>query len=381
MQPRHPHPVASAAVFGYEPGVDRANKNGRSPRTTYAAAGVSIAAADQMEDVIGPLVRKTYGPRVLPSHGAFAGLFRLDYDEKLFKRNYREPVLVGCTDGVGSKLLVAIQARRLTTVGIDLVAMNVNDLLCCGAEPLFFLDYIAVHKLQPPLVAALLEGVVAGCEQAGCALLGGETAELPDLYRKKHFDLAGFAVGVVERSRLFAPGHVQPGDRLLGLASSGLHSNGYALARKLLLEDARLPLDAPVRALGEPLVDALLRPTRIYVKPVLRVLRQYRRRLMISGMAHITGSGIPGNVPRMLPPDCDAVLRRGAWPIPPIFGLLEHCGVAEEELYRVFNMGLGFVLAVRPTSARVVARRLERAGEQVFEIGRVRRGSGRVEFA
>ncbi len=352
----------------------------RPPRVTYAAAGVNLAAADEAVDRIGPLVRRTYGPRVLPSHGAFAGMFRLDYDEKLLAHNYRRPILVGCTDGVGSKLLVAIQARRYNTVGIDLVAMNVNDLLCCGAEPLFFLDYVAVHKLDPPLVAQIVEGIVAGCEQAGCALLGGETAELPDLYRKRHFDLAGFAVGVVERGRIMSPKHVRPGDHLIGLLSSGLHSNGYALARKLLLQDAKLPLSEPSRALGEPLVEALLRPTRIYVRPVLDALRCYQRRPLITGLAHITGSGLPGNVPRMLPPDCDAVIRRGSWPVPPIFGLLEHHGIAEEEMYRVFNMGIGFVLAVRPRSASIVERRLRKAGTEPVVIGRVKRGSGRVEL-
>lgn len=353
----------------------------REPTVTYAAAGVSLAAADEMEDRIGPLVRRTYGPRVLPSHGGFAGLFRLDYNERLFAQNYRDPVLVACTDGVGSKLLVAIQAKRYDTVGIDLVAMSVNDLLCCGAEPLLFLDYIALHKLNPAFVAEIVSGVVAGCEQAGCALLGGETAEMPDLYRKRHFDLAGFAVGVVERARMMSPARVRPGDVLIGLASSGLHSNGYALARRLLLHSAGLKLSETVRSLGEPLVDALLRPTRIYVRPVLDVLRRYRRQMMITGLAHITGSGLPGNVPRLLPADCDAVIRRGAWPIPPIFGLLEHHGVAEDEMYRVFNMGIGFVLAVRPQSARIVQARLEHAGEQAFVIGRVRRGHGCVEIA
>jgi phosphoribosylformylglycinamidine cyclo-ligase len=352
----------------------------RAPRLTYRAAGVDLDAADALEDLIAPLVRRTYGPRVLASHGAFAGLFRLDDDNGLLAHHYRKPVLVGCTDGVGSKLLVAIQARRHDTVGIDLVAMNVNDLLCCGAEPLFFLDYIALHKLRPLLVAQIVAGIVAGCEQAGCALLGGETAEMPDLYRNRDFDLAGFAVGVVERDRMLAPGHVQPGDHLVGLASSGLHSNGYALVRKLLLADMGLPLDKPVRALGEPLVDALLRPTRIYVRPVLDALRCYRERPLITGMAHITGGGLPGNVPRMLPADCDALVRRGSWPIPPIFGLLEHLGVAEDEMYRVFNMGVGFVLAVRPKSVHAVVRRLTRAGEQAFIIGRVARGRGRVEF-
>jgi phosphoribosylformylglycinamidine cyclo-ligase len=351
----------------------------RRPRLTYQAAGVNLEAADQAVDLIGPLVRRTYGPSVLPSHGAFAGMFRLDYNG-LFARHLRDPVLVGCTDGVGSKLLVAIRAGRFDTIGIDLVAMNVNDLLCCGAEPLFFLDYVAVHRLKPEFLRQVVSGIVAGCEQAGCALLGGETAEMPDLYRKKHFDLAGFAVGVVERSRMMSPANVRPGDHLVGLLSSGLHSNGYALARKLLLEDAKLPLNEPVRALGEPLVDALLRPTRIYVRPVLDALHHYRERPLITGLAHITGSGLPGNVPRMLPADCDAVIRRGAWPIPPIFGLLEHLGVAEDEMYRVFNMGLGLVLAVRPKAVNIVVRRLNKAGEQAVVVGRVRRGSGRVEL-
>jgi phosphoribosylformylglycinamidine cyclo-ligase len=361
--------------------VTRRNRKKRDASLTYRAAGVDLDAADAMEDLIGPLVRRTYGPRVLPSHGAFAGLFRLDYDDGLLARHYRKPVLVGCTDGVGSKLLVAIRARRFGTIGIDLVAMSVNDLLCCGAEPLFFLDYVAVNKLKPQFVAEIVSGVVAGCEQAGCALLGGETAEVPDLYRKRHFDLAGFAVGVVERGRMLGPANVRPGDRLVGLASSGLHSNGYALVRKLLLNEAKLPLDKPVRALSEPLVDALLRPTRIYVRPVLDALARYRERVMITGMAHITGGGLPGNVPRLLPPDCDAVLRLGAWPIPPIFGLLEHHGVAEEEMYRVFNMGIGYVLAVRPMSVDAVVRRLTRSGAQAYVIGQVRPGHGRMEMA
>ncbi|RMF72212.1 MAG: phosphoribosylformylglycinamidine cyclo-ligase, partial [Planctomycetota bacterium] len=299
---------------------------------------------------------------------------------RLFKHNYEEPVLVACADGVGSKLLLAIRSRRYDTIGVDLVAMNVNDLLTTGAEPLFFLDYIAVNKLKPEIAAQIVAGVADGCSEAGCALLGGETAEMPDLYRKNHFDLAGFAVGVVERRRLVRRERVRPGDNLIGLLSSGLHSNGYALARKLLLRDAGLKLDDAPRALGEPLLDALLRPTRIYARAVLAVLRHYSSRPPVSGMAHITGGGLPGNVSRMLPARCDAVIRRGAWPIPPIFGLLEHFGVAEDEMYRVFNMGIGFVLAVRPRSTGVVLRMLRRAGEQAEVIGRIRRGSGRVEI-
>jgi phosphoribosylformylglycinamidine cyclo-ligase len=288
--------------------------------------------------------------------------------------------LVACTDGVGSKVLVAIQTRRLETVGVDLVAMNVNDLICCGAEPLLFLDYVAVHKLDPRQVATLVAGIAAGCEEAGCALLGGETAEMPDLYRRGHFDLAGFAVGVVDRTRMVQRDLVRPGDVLIGLASSGLHSNGYALARKALLGPGAYELDSNLRPLGEPLADALLRPTRIYVRPVLDALRAYHRKQMISGLAHITGGGLPGNLPRILPPDCGAVLARGSWPVPPIFGLIERRGVAEEEMYRVFNMGVGFVVAVRPKSAAAVERRLRRSGAEPTVIGRVRNGRGEVEI-
>jgi phosphoribosylformylglycinamidine cyclo-ligase len=347
---------------------------------TYRDAGVDLAAADALVERIAPAVRRTYGPRVLGGHGGFAGLFRLDHDTKLFARNYRDPVLVSCTDGVGSKVLVAAQARRYDTVGIDLVAMSVNDLLTCGAEPLFFLDYVAVPQLDPETVAQIVRGVAAGCEQADCALLGGETAELPELYRRGHFDLAGFAVGVVERPRMMQRDFARPGDDLIGLASSGLHSNGYTLVRKLLLRDLGLRLAEPARGLGEPLADTLLRPTRIYARAVLQALRHYRGRPRITAMAHITGGGLPGNVPRVLPANCDAVIRRGAWPVPPIFGLLEHHGVPEDEMYHVFNMGIGYVLAVRSKSTSTVEHILRRAGEQPFVIGQVKRGRGRVEL-
>lgn len=352
----------------------------RSAPRTYAEAGVNLEAADEMVSRIVPLVRRTFGPRVVGDLGGFAGAFRLDFDERLFARNYREPVLMACTDGVGSKVLIAAQAERYDTVGIDLVAMSVNDLLTTGAEPLFFLDYVAVNKLEPARLEQIVAGVVRGCEEAGCALLGGETAEMPDLYQPGHFDLAGFAVGVVERRRTITAGLVKPGDEVLGLASSGVHSNGYALVRRLLLEDAGLSLSQRLPVLNESLGDALLRPTRIYVRPVIEALHHYRGRPRITGMAHITGGGLPGNLPRMLPPDCDLVIRRGSWPQPPVFGLISRYGVAEDEMMRVFNMGIGFALAVRPKSSAVVARVLEKAGEQVYSIGRVRRGRGRVEF-
>ncbi len=354
------------------------SSNGKSH--TYRGAGVDIDAGNEAVRRMAPRVRATFGPRVIADLGGFAGAFRLDYDEKLFAHNYRDPVLVSCADGVGSKVLLAIQARRYNTVGIDLVAMNVNDLLTSGAEPLFLLDYIAVNKVEPDTVAALVDGIAAGCEQAGCALLGGEVSEMPDLYRQRDFDLAGFAVGVVERKRMLNVNHVRPGDDIIGLASDGLHSNGFSLVRKVLLKDARLPLSKPVHSLGEPLVDALLRPTRIYVKPIVSLLRRYTRRVMIKGMAHVTGGGIPGNLPRMLPKDCDIVIRAGSWPIPPIFGLLEHHGIDETEMYRVFNMGIGFALAVRPRSTAAVVRALEKEGEAAYVIGRVKRGRGRLEL-
>ncbi len=353
----------------------------RKRRTTYAAAGVSLEAADAFVDRIKGPVRRTYGPRVLAAHGGFAGLFRLDYDERLFARNYRDPVLVACTDGVGSKVLLAQQTGRFDSVGIDLVAMSVNDMLTCGAEPLFFLDYLAVNRLDPEQTAALVEGIADGCQQSGCALLGGETAEMPDLYRPGHFDLAGFAVGVVERKRMLDPRRVQPGDELIGLASSGIHSNGYGLVRKLLLEDVGLQLDAHIKHLNAPLGSVLLEPTRIYVRAILDVLGRYRARPPVTAMAHITGGGLPGNLARVLPPGVDAVIRRGTWSIPPIFGLLQRYGVEEEEMYRVFNMGIGFVLVVRKRSVAAIMRTLEKAGEHPTVIGRIRRGRGRVELS
>lgn len=361
-------------------GTNHARSTARPTTKTYAAAGVDIDAADAAVDRIGPLVRRTFGPRVFADHGGFAGAFRLDYDEKLFQRNYKEPVLVSCTDGVGSKVLIAAAMKRYDTVGIDLVAMSVNDLLTTAAEPLFFLDYLALNKLDPAVVEQLVAGVAVGCEQSGCALLGGETAEMPDLYAAGHFDMAGFAVGVAERRRMMSVKNVKPGDEVIGLASSGLHSNGYALARRLLLKEARLALGAAPRALGEPLGEAMLRPTRIYVRSVMSIMQRYSKRTPVTGMAHITGGGLPGNLPRVIPPTVDILLRRGAWPVPPIFGLLEHHGVEEGEMYRVFNMGIGYALIVRPKSVAAIMRQLERMGESPYLIGRVKNGKGRVEI-
>mgnify|MGYP000072065884 CR=1 FL=1 len=347
---------------------------------TYKASGVDIEANDRMVELIRPIVRATYGPRVLGGHGGFAGLFRLNGDSGLLHGDFRDPVLVGCTDGVGSKVLIARESGHLDTVGIDLVAMSVNDLLTLGAEPLFFLDYVAVHRLVPQQVAVLVEGIAAGCREAGCALLGGETAEMPDVYRPDDFDLAGFAVGLVDRGRIIDGSGIEPGDAVIGLPSSGLHSNGYALARRLVFKEARLRYDSVVPQVGCPIGDELLKPTRIYVRPVLSVLRRYHRKRVIRGMAHITGGGLPGNVVRILPEGCAARLDTRSWPVPPIFGFLQSIGVRRAEMFRVFNMGIGYVLVVRPAFVQAIVGHFRRRGLEARVIGRIRRGRQAVEL-
>ncbi len=343
---------------------------------TYKQAGVDITAGDDMVQKIKPLVERTHSPRVLGSLGGYAGLFRLDYGEKLFKHNYRDPVLVGCTDGVGTKVKVAVTADKLDTVGIDCVAMNVNDMICCGAEPLFFLDYIGTGKLGPHRMADIVKGVTEGCLQAGCALLGGETAEMLDIYRGKDFDLAGFAVGVVERSRIVDGSNIEPGDVAIAMASDGVHSNGFGLARRVLLERAGYDLsDCPPELSGTCLSDELLKPTRIYVKPVRKVLRCYKVKKVIKAMAHITGGGLPGNLPRVLPEGLTLRLKRDSWQIPAIFQLIAEKGPVDPlEMMRVFNMGVGFVMIVSPHFVRPILSRLRRLGERCWILGKVRKG-------
>ena len=347
---------------------------------TYSQSGVDIDANDVMVERIQSSMSSTFGPRVMDMPGGFAGLFRLDYDEKLFKKNYKNPVLVACTDGVGSKVQIAAKMKRYDTVGIDLVAMSVNDMLVQGAEPLFFLDYIALHKLIPEDVAEMVKGVAAGCKMADCALLGGETAEMPDTYAKGDFDMAGFAVGVVEKKRIITGQNVEKGDIVLGLASSGLHSNGYALARNVCFKSLQLKLTDCFDELGgRALGDVLLDPTKIYVKPVIKLLSQYKVKQIVHAMAHITGSGLIGNVPRVLPKDCDAVLNKKSWDKPPIFDFLQEKGpVEEDEMFRVFNMGIGFVLVVAADFADSVAEKLTRYGETVYKIGKITAGKGEV---
>jgi phosphoribosylformylglycinamidine cyclo-ligase len=347
---------------------------------TYKQAGVNIDAADEMEDEIYSSVASTLGPRVIEAKGAFAGFFRLDYDEKLFKKNYKNPVLVACTDGVGSKVQLAAKMKKFDTVGIDLVAMNVNDMLVHGAEPLFFLDYLAVNKLEPKIIAQMVKGVAAGCKLADCALIGGETAEMPDTYKKGDFDMAGFAVGVVERTKIISGKNVRPGDIILGLASSGLHSNGYALARSICFKQQTMDITDVVTELdGAALGDVLLEPTRIYVRSIVKLLSQYKVKQVIHGMAHITGGGLPGNVPRMLPTNCNAVIKKASWPKHKIFTFLQNAGPVEEsEMYKVFNMGIGFVLTVAEDFAHSIANKLTRFGEQVYTIGEITAGTGNV---
>ena len=347
---------------------------------TYKDAGVDIDAGDEVVDLIKPIVRRTYSPRVLGQHGSFAGMFRL-FGEGLFRKQYRDPVLVGCTDGVGTKVMIAAERKVYDTVGIDCVAMNVNDLIVQGAEPLFFLDYLGLSRIAPTDTAAMIEGVAKGCEQAGCALIGGECAEMPDIYRQGDFDIAGFCVGVVDHKRIITSKLVRKGDVVIGLAASGVHSNGYSLVRRIV-KDARLDMDRVYPELGKkPLWNVLLEPTRIYAKPIVKLLAGYRRKMVISGMAHITGGGLPGNASRALPSHLDCVIDRAAWTPNPIFPFLQkHGGIEDEEMFRVFNMGIGYTLFVRPDFAKAVVTKLKRMGEKPAVIGLIDKGTGEVRW-
>lgn len=335
--------------------------------TTYKDSGVDIEAGDTFVERIKPYAARTQRPEVVAGVGGFGGLFALPPGK------YREPVLVSGTDGVGTKLKVAFQAGRHDTVGIDLVAMSVNDILTCGAEPLFFLDYFATGKLEVDAAANVVKGIALGCEQAGCTLLGGETAEMPGFYARGEYDLAGFCVGVVERSEIIDGKSIVPGDALIGLPSSGLHSNGYSLARKVLLENAKLSLDSTPEGLGRTLADALLEPTRIYVKDAQALMAAVK----VKGLAHITGSGIPGNLPRCLPDGTRAVLSEKAWQRAPIFDLIAKLGgVARDEMFSTFNMGLGLIAVVAKQDVPKALEVLRARGVQATEVGRIEQGQG-----
>ena len=353
-----------------------------TPGMTYAESGVDIEKGEEVVQRIKATLRRTHTPRVMGQHGAFAGMFRLDFNESLFKKNYRDPVLVSCTDGVGTKVLLAIEMDRLDTIGIDCVAMNINDLIVESAEPLFFLDYLGLSSISPDRTVQLIEGIARGCEIAGCALIGGECAEMPDVYKAGDFDVAGFAVGVVELKRATDPERVEQGDVLIGLGSSGVHSNGYSLVRRII-EKSKLELSKTYEALGEQrtLGEILLEPTRIYAKSITALLAGYTVKKIVTGMAHITGGGLPGNLNRVLPDGLDAHVDSGAWEVPPIFRFLqEHGDIAEDEMYRVFNMGIGYCLIVRPTFADAVERKLRKSGEVVHRLGTIKKGTGQVRL-
>jgi phosphoribosylformylglycinamidine cyclo-ligase len=328
---------------------------------TYRDAGVDIDAGDRLVENIKPFAKKTLRKGVLAGIGGFGALF------EIARARYREPVLVAGTDGVGTKLKLAFELDRHATIGVDLVAMSVNDILTHGAEPLFFLDYYACGRLDVATATQVVKGIAAGCAQAGCALIGGETAEMPGMYSAGEYDLAGFAVGVVEKRRIVDGSRIVAGDVILGLASSGAHSNGYSLIRRIIAtKGVDLSADFHGRALG----DVMLEPTRIYVKPVLKLLK----RVAVKGLAHITGGGLIENVPRVLPAGLAARIDRAAWRLPPLFRWLQAEGnIADAELYRVFNCGIGMVAVVAPADAARAVKVLTAAGETVWRIGHIER--------
>ena len=337
----------------------------RSAPLTYRDAGVDIDAGDALIERIKPYAKKTMRREVLAGIGGFGALFELS-------KKYREPVLVSGTDGVGTKLKLAFQLNRHDTVGQDLVAMSVNDILVQGAEPLFFLDYFACGKLDIATAASVIQGIAQGCELAGCALIGGETAEMPSMYPAGEYDLAGFAVGAVEKSQIIDGKSIAAGDVVLGLASSGAHSNGYSLIRKILERAQVTAADLDADFHGRPFADALMAPTRIYVKPLLALMQA----LPVKGMAHITGGGLVENLPRVLPQGVSAILERQRWPLPPLFQWLQEKGqVADSEMHRVFNCGIGMAVIVAGEHVQRAIELLETHGEGVYAIGRIEAGS------
>ncbi len=345
------------------------------PNNRYSQAGVDLDAANRIVDVLKPLVRKTYTPGVMTDIGSFGGLFSLS------SQRYENPVLVSATDGVGTKLKVALLAGKHDTIGIDLVAMVLNDIVVLGAKPLFFLDYLAIEKLEVDQAAEIIGGIAEGCRQAQAALLGGETAEMPGLYRKGEYDLAGFGVGIVEKDGIIDGSTIRVGDRIIGVASSGLHSNGYSLVRKVFFEEQGLKPDSRVDGLDCTLGEELLKPTKIYAEMVRWLVRDRT----VSGMAHITGGGLVDNIPRILPHRCRAEIAPGSWPVPPIFNILQDKGgITTEEMRRTFNMGLGLVLVVPAKEAEETLDRIHGGGEEAWLIGEIKQaeeGQEEVVFA
>lgn len=337
----------------------------------YKNAGVDIAAGNEAVERMKKHVKRTFRPEVMTDLGGFGALFGLNKDK------YEEPVLVSGTDGVGTKLKIAFAMDRHDTIGIDAVAMCVNDIVVQGAEPLFFLDYLACDKVVPEKIEAIVAGIAEGCHQSGCALIGGETAEMPGMYAEGEYDIAGFTVGVVDKSKIINGSTIAPGDTVIGLASSGVHSNGFSLVRKLLLEQSGLKLHDSVPELGGTLGDTLLEPTKIYVKPLLALLEK----LQVKGMAHITGGGFIENIPRMLPDDVNVDIDYGSWPILPIFELMQRKGsITNRDMFTTFNMGIGLVLVVASEDADKALALLKEQGEEAYRIGKVTPGESVVTF-
>jgi phosphoribosylformylglycinamidine cyclo-ligase len=341
------------------------------PEFTYKKAGVDIQEGERLVDAIAPIVKKTFRPEVLTDIGSFGALFKLDMSR------YKEPVLVSGTDGVGTKLKVAFLSDIHNTVGVDLVAMCVNDILTSGAEPLFFLDYFATGKLSAGRAARVIEGIADGCKEAGCALIGGETAEMPGFYQEGEYDLSGFAVGVVDKPDIIDGSAIGPGDTLIGLHSNGVHSNGYSLVRKVFFDHMKLDVNAEVPELGCKLSEELLRPTKIYVKAV----ESLKKKVKIKGMAHITGGGIPGNVPRVLRDGVHAEINEKSWPEQRIFKLIQsRGGVPLEDMRATFNMGIGFVIVVDEGSSSEALNILDKTGFPSCIIGTVKKGGKGVKY-
>ncbi|MBR4751948.1 MAG: phosphoribosylformylglycinamidine cyclo-ligase [Thermoguttaceae bacterium] len=342
-------------------------------KATYKSSGVDLDVYAESMSRLPKLVAKTFSPRVMRLDGGFAGLFQLNGIAKDGgEKKYDDPVLVSCTDGVGTKIKIACQTNRHSTVGIDLVAMSVNDAICCGAEPVFFLDYVAMPKDDPNLLESLVEGIAKGCEEVGCALIGGETAILSGMYNPGEYDLAGFCVGVAERSRIIDGKAIQDGDVLIGVASSGCHSNGYSLIRRVVFEIAGLNPDDFVPELGKTVADELLTPTRLYVKPALKLFERFGANDGIRGVAHITGGGLVENLSRVLPDGLKCEISPNSWVVPPVFGWLQKLGaIDDDEMERVFNMGLGLVLVVKPEIAGDVSTALNDMDLQNWQIGKI----------
>jgi len=339
---------------------------------TYKKSGVDIDEGEKFVRLLSPMARKTFRPEVITDIGSFNALFRLDIHK------YKNPVLVSGTDGVGTKLKIAIMMDKHDTVGIDLVAMCVNDILTSGAEPLFFLDYFATGKLKAGKAAEVVKGIVRGCTEAGCSLIGGETAEMPGFYTEDEYDLSGFAVGVADRNKIIDGSLIKKGDSIIGIASNGLHSNGFSLVRKLFFDMKKMDVSTYLPEIGARLGDELLKPTRIYVKAFMAL----KNTIKVKGMAHITGGGIPENLPRILPKGMSAVIQSGSWPIPRIFALIRRLGkVPEDDMKRTFNMGVGYVMVVSKRKAGDAVSMLNQSGYQAFIIGKIERGGKGVQYS